>query len=181
MGRENDMSFGRWQLLGIPRGDATRFARLIFVAALGAALASTCFGQASALITVRILNAENGKPLKGAIVGLLDPNKMLKPGERMHQNPAVASAKTDTDGRAVLKLSGAVPESVVVQYADINRVYQCMPYIVFSTAEILKTGVVAPTNCAGSDFRYAGSANPGEMVLFGKPVSWWERMKRETF
>jgi len=56
---------------------------------------------------------------------------------------------------------------------------QCSSSETFATAEILKTGVVAKNNCPGGNAQHEVTANPGELVIFGKPWTRWQCMMLE--
>lgn len=153
------------------RGDRTRLAGLILVIAVAAVLPPTCLSQSDATITVRVLKAKDGKPVKDAFIRLFYPNRT---GERYR--PAVASARTNGGGIAVLSLPEPVPEHIDLYYSTFNKFYACSHVKALSTAEILKNGMVASSDCPGSKFQYLGAPKPGELVVLGRRPTWRERM-----
>ena len=158
----------RWLLILI------RTYAALFLALLIATLSSISPGQSTSfitVITVHVLSAKNGKPLRGVIINLIDP-KRLKP----NQNPIITAAKTDAEGVVNFRIPEGVAEIVMV-YGDV-LVDRCTPSSPFSVDEIVKSGVIGANNCPHGKFQYQGMRKPGELIIFGRPLSWWETMKR---
>lgn len=150
------------------------FAHLAAVVLLVIGFSSVSAGQRHPSITVRVLNAKDGRPLSGVLLLAYAPAK--KPNvARTEQERLLASATTDGDGSAALRLPDRISE-VIISYGDLF-VGRCTPWSAFLTAKILKRGVVARNTCSGGKFEYAAAPKPGELVLFAKKWSWWERMK----
>ncbi|MGH9472845.1 MAG: hypothetical protein ACRD2H_03945 [Terriglobales bacterium] len=51
--------------------------------------------------------------------------------------------------------------------------YSWLGFEVFSTKEVLESGVATPDACG----KAKAVPTPGEVVLFVRPLSWWEKMK----
>lgn len=158
-----------------PLGYETRrkgaFARLAGAALLAAALSAVSLAQKGPSITVRVLNSENGKPLKGVLLLVDAPsNEPRSPQYRL-----LADARTNANGVAIVHLRKPIPE-IFISYGDAD-VGRCTPWSAFITEEILKTGVVGANTCSDGKFQYTVAPKPGKLVLFGKKWSWWERMK----
>ena len=155
----------RWLLILI------RAYAALFLALLIATLSSISPGHSTSFITVRVLNAKNGRPLKGAMIGLVDPKR-----EKPNQNPIITSAKTDADGVVNFRIPEGVTD-IVIFYGD-DLVDRCTPPSPFSVDEIVRSGVIGANNCPHGKFQYQGMRKPGELIIFGRPLSWWETMKR---
>jgi len=172
MSLSSGILFPRRQFRPGTRPGATGLTATAFAAVLAALLASPCFGETHTTITVRVLRAKDGKPAKDVIIYLQYPNES---GERTY-HPAVASARTNADGIAMLNLPEPVPERISLSYATGNVFYACSPVEALPTADILKNGMVIPSHCPGSKVRYSDTPKPGELVVFGRLAKWWERI-----
>ena len=153
------------------RIDGARWlARPAILVPLAAALLSAPSAQTGRTITVRALNLKTGKPLKKLYVALWDPDK---------KGRLVGQGQTNNDGLVVVTLPEPVPARVE---ADLEGgqcgVSQCPPYT-FSTGEIMKTGVMVKNCSKEQKIPYSTAAKPGELVIFGAPLSWWDCTKRE--
>lgn len=155
-------------------------ARLAVSVLLAAALLSTSFAQTGRSVTVRVLNAKTGRPLKGVGVFLVDSNRTAGKADPAAGAPHGLSS---SDGAVALRLPVPTPEKILVWYSGGQcGLAQCSYNngAPFSTADILKTGVVAPNGCLkGRNTPYSVVAKPGEIVIFGAPLSWWDCVKRE--
>jgi hypothetical protein len=121
-------------------------------------------------ITVRLMDASNGKPLKGVSLGFeftTETGRALK----------FWNAVTNTEGRVVISLPEPVPERIVISYSP-NEVGSCSD-VDFLIARVLKAGIVAEYKCNDDKTKWPSKATPGELVLFARRVSLWERIKRE--
>lgn len=148
---------------------------LVAATLLVSAPASVSMAQRGSSITVRVLNARNGKPLKGVVLFLYaQSNIPIK--TRKGQDHPLATEITNPDGIAIFQLRESIGE-VILSYGDSLYVGRCTPSLPFATAEILKTGIIGTNTCSGDKFEYKAAPKPGELVLFGKKWSWWERIK----
>lgn len=104
---------------------------------------------------------------------------------------------TDKDGVATLRLTNEDSEvnihthngsvtNPVVKYSDSFQVnvgfVSCQPHTpdyswlsiqTFSTPEVLRSGIVTANVCG----KAKASPEPGELILFVRPLTWWEAMK----
>ena len=115
-------------------------------------------------LKIRLVNAKNGAPLRDRIVVA-------------EVNPRIET-RTSADGTAIIRLPTPTPTSILIGLEN-GSIYACGPGG-FSVRRILEDGVVAQHEwCVmetGIAERFA--ARPGEVVLFARPLHWWERMQR---
>jgi hypothetical protein len=147
----------------------TRWTAMLVLASLVALPAIGQTGQTGSFITVLVLSTKNGKPLKGVIVTLSDPSKKLN----KYQATTIAHAQTNRDGVAVLELPGVIPEEVMAYIAGgpCGSVAECSLGVSFSTFEIIKRGIVASMCVSGKTMPYTVTPKPGELVIFGAPLT----------
>jgi hypothetical protein len=132
------------------------------------AAASVPSGENADHVSVRVLDAATGRPIKGASLLLGVP-----PGNK---NENRLRDETDSEGSATFHLVDPIPERISL---IIGPEIELCPQTAFVTEQILATGVVADDKCKGPRFKFNGSPKPGELVVFVRRVSVWERMIRE--
>ena len=144
------------------------------------------------IIRIEVVNGKTGRPLAGTCVNVWVGS----------QRKAAMAIPTDAGGVASLRLAGKDDEistrnqwkecglfgviHPVVKYADSMRInvgyVSCQPHrpdyswlgkLDFSTKEVLESGVVTPNACG----KAKASPEPGEVILFVRPLSWWEKLK----
>ena len=121
-------------------------------------------------ISVRLLNAANGRPFKDVKVALM----IWSDKDNFTWG---AQANTNAEGVALLELPGQIPGRIGLWYTrDDIRSCSHMPV---ATAQVLNVGLVADNTCKGDKFLYRANPQPGEIVVFARPVSVWERMRQE--
>jgi hypothetical protein len=110
------------------------------------------------LITIKVLNGKNGKP-----VWRESPNVYIGDSTE-NVNP-----RTDRHGEAKLRIP-ADAESIKITP---NWGHECRPSNArsYSVAEILAKGVVAENSCGTSRV----NPTPGVLVFYERPSTWWER------
>lgn len=144
-------------------------------------LTAACVAQARSAIRVRVLNAKNGKPLKGVGVFLVDPETVAK-RRANREDPAAGAPNgvSQSDGSVLLTLPVPTPGKFLVWYSG----GQCgmalcsdnkQPY---STSEILEVGVVTANTC-DSKSQFGQTPRPGEVFVFGKPLTSTDCVLRE--
>jgi hypothetical protein len=174
------------------RGSEWRFTNL--VAAMSVVLVAGSCGLTLNAQTIRIelLNGKNGRPLAGKCVNVWVGS----------ERKWAMALPTDKDGVASLKLThndaqvntqhawkGCGPPGVinpVVKYSDpikINTSYaSCEPRTAdfswlaiesYPTDKIIHSGVVTANTCG----KARASPEPGEIILFVRPLTFWEKMK----
>ena len=144
----------------------------------------TVFAQAD--ITLRFLDAASGRPIKGISVSVdaWDENRgRQKPQPRgvlkINKNSQVI--KTDKDGEGVFRLYQE-PSLKTLYVTSAGELRGCSKNE-FSIDEVLRSGVVAnykPDNhkwCV--PLKAQATAKPGEIVIFDKRMTVWDRMRQE--
>jgi hypothetical protein len=117
-------------------------------------------------ICVTVLDADSNKPRWRVPTAL-----------RPADSYVVLNAVTNHKGRVVFQLPSPLPEQLVLIFDP--RDFGLCSNAVFRTDDILKDGVVGTDTCKRSGPEYSGKAVPGELIVFGKKVSPWERILQE--
>jgi hypothetical protein len=89
----------------------------------------------------------------------------------------LSDALTNDQGVATFELDEPAPERIEINYSP-NELWYCSDRA-FPTAQILTTGLVARYTCDDGKLKWSATAKPGELVVFSKHVTLWERMRRE--
>ena len=143
-------------------------------------------------IKIKLVNGKNGRPI---------PNTCVNTWVGTERKDAMA-IPTDKDGIAWLNLTDkdaemntqSQPNSCghfgvvhpVVKYADTIRIvagyavcqrhapdYSWLATMEFSTKQIVQQGIATANICG----KFTASPNPGEVVIFVRPLTWWEKLK----
>lgn len=129
-------------------------------------------------VTVRLVNARSGKPLSKALVTIFFwKGTWTFPHEPF---PKHDDELTNDAGLAVFHLIEPLPEHLGFSIGSPWDVSGCCCHQNFSLETVLQAGVVA-----GYDESKCGklkrqvSAKPGEVVIFEKKLTFWEKMRRE--
>lgn len=139
---------------------------VLFCAAL-AAIATVCSEGNSNRILVRLIDGPTGKPMAGVSILLGVPAG--------NENVNQLRDTTDSQGIARFNPSDPIPSQIYLLFG--GDVVMC-PGWTFTTEQILKTGVIAENRCRGGKFEHSGNPTPGELVVFARRLSWWERFWR---
>jgi len=131
---------------------------------------SLCSSETGHHLSVRILDAKSGKPIKRVSVGLSVTNEKGR-------SVGLSDVVTNGEGVAAFDLAEPAPERIEITYSP-NELWNCSD-IAFPTAQILKTGVVARYTCDDGKLKWPATAKPGELLIFSKRFTLWERMRRE--
>ncbi len=139
--------------------------------ALVFALFTYSFGQTSEKsVTVRLLDSRSGKPMVADVVEIWIDN------DRSH----VISTHTGPDGIASAAVPSKTSEISVYAQQDGWYLYRCdltkgtsKPAPVYLLDQITKNGIAAANRCS----RRTAPTQPGEITLFVRPQSLWEKMK----
>jgi len=144
-------------------------------------------------IEIKLVNGRNGAPMSDACVNLWA-------GTEREEAMAIP---TDKNGVARLRLTEKDSEiniqshwkgcgefgvvNPVVKYNDSLRInagyvlcqsrksdYSWLAIRDFSTKEVLQRGVVTANTCG----KATASPKPGEVIIFVRPLSWWEKLKQ---
>ena len=159
----------------------TQFVKLdqvIFASTLLASLAATApsvCSQSSVRsspavhsISVRLLDFETGKPVSGVWVPLSEVDE---------RGPKVLNAKTNSQGVANFQLPQPLPDRIQISFAP-DEFASCSE-IQFMTDQILKTGVVAGNTCKSAKPKPSALPASSQLVIFGKRITLWQRIRRE--
>jgi hypothetical protein len=119
------------------------------------------------VISVKVLDAETGQPVKGIWVPLNNKPQLKQP----------LNGRTDSRGIAGFHLSGPLPERIGLSFSPVE--FGSCSEMEFATDQILRTGVVAGNTCAGSKPNPSVPPEAGQLVVFGKRVTLWQRVLRE--
>ena len=119
-------------------------------------------------IAVRIVNGRSGKPVKG-VRAVLDVYPKAK-----YETPVDFS--TDRQGQFSLLVQHACEISTSVPgYLACERrsgTDRKLPPTAFPVAQILSAGLLSPDSCG----RPKQAPQPGSLILYVRPKSWWRRL-----
>jgi len=162
-------------------------------------LAFCLFGTAlhAQTLEIKLVNGRDGRPIAGKCI-------YVWVGDRSKTSSGpLLQTETDRSGSAVLRLTHADGEintqsqllscglrgliNPVVKYGDTISVragyvlcqrntpdYSWLARTDFSTEEVLQRGIVTANICG----KATASPKPGEVILFVRPLSWWEKLKQ---
>jgi hypothetical protein len=125
-----------------------------------AAVPSASFCQTGDILTVMVLDAKNGKPLKHVRIWL----GWLK-------GPVLPNVETNHAGIAAFHLPNPLPAAhpwLSSPFIDI-----CSNLDV-SIDQVLVKGIAGENNCGAAKF--SGNPNPGELVIFGRRLNVFQRI-----
>jgi len=121
-------------------------------------------------VTIRLLDSRNGKPMVANVV------EIWVDKDRSH----VITTHTGPDGVASATIPNGTSEISIYAQQDGWYLYRCdltkdtsKPAPVYSLDQIMRSGVVAANRCN----RRTAPTQPGEIALFVRPQSLWEKMK----
>lgn len=140
-------------------------------------------------LLIKLENGRSGRPISGSFVNVWVGN----------EQKAAMPIPTDQEGIARLRLTEKDSEidvhnrpgvgviNPVVKYSETLRVnagyVSCQPnkpdysWLLiqsFSTADVLRSGVVTANACG----KAKASQQPGELVMFVRPLTFWEKLKQ---
>ena len=144
-------------------------------------------------IKIKLVNAKSGQPIANTCVNTWVGTERIE----------AMAIPTDNDGFAWLYLTDKETEvntqnhpkscgdfgvaHPVVKYADTIRIvagyvvcqprapdYSWLAMMEFPTRQIIQRGIVTANSCGKS----TASPNPGELVIFVRPLTWWETFKQ---
>jgi hypothetical protein len=149
--------------------------KIMVTLAVGIAVALAVAAQAFAIsggsadhFSVLLLNGNTGKPIS---------NESIHIGvDRNDPNRNQLRGKTDANGSVTFYYKTAAPNSISLIYSKAEDCSYARTH--YSTSDVLAIGLVAENKCDAS-LQYSGKPKPGQLVVFAKPVSPWQRMIRE--
>jgi hypothetical protein len=144
-------------------------------------------------VEIKLVNGKTGRPIPGACVNVWVGN----------ERKAALAVPTDEDGVAQLRLTDKDGEvdiqnrwrgcgdfgtiDPVVKYHDSLRInagyvlcqspapgYSWLATMDLSMREVLGHGIATANTCG----KAAAPPKPGEVIVFVRPLSWWEKLKR---
>ena len=122
-------------------------------------------------IRVRLFNSNNGKPMSGQTIWIY-----LGWDHAAH----TPEQRTDENGATVFHLQPPVPKWINAVTGS-QTIWHCtdIEKNTFATSDVLEHGMVALNKCDLKGKRTGKiSAKPGEVILFARPLRFWERMLR---
>jgi hypothetical protein len=152
--------------------DMASFLRF-FVLVLLLCLGPICLAQE---VTVRLINAANGRPLqKQAVsVSLLYDKRYDKSIPAKYD--AVLNLETDVNGEAHFRLPVPPPAHFSAQvHVDWSR-WRCGCGIMGSTDDLIGKGIVGPVPTTDSSTSVRLKAAPGQVLFVARPLSFFERL-----
>ena len=121
-------------------------------------------------ITVLLINTQTGQPMSGQRI-------WLRPArQRTDDLPNEMYQRTGPDGTAVFRFSEPSSGWINVFVNDVT-LWQCSPWSKskFSVKETVEHGAVALNRCDPKGKLKGITAKPGEVVIFTRPLHWWEK------
>jgi hypothetical protein len=132
---------------------------------------------AAQTVTVRLVNAENGRPLQKWAVSVSIPYDKTYDKLIPAKYNAILNLETDSNGEAHFKFPEPPPAHFAVQVrVDWSR-WDCACGVLGSTDELLREGIVGSVETGHAK----KSANrlkpvPGEVLFAARPLSFFERL-----
>jgi hypothetical protein len=143
-------------------------------------------------IKIKLVNGKNGQSMANTFVNVWVGSERKDAMAIPTDKDGVARLYlTDKDGEVKTqsppKSSGEFAEvHPVVKYAENIRVvagyvicqpntpnYSWLATLEFSTKQIVQQGIITTNSCGKS----TGSPTPGEVVIFVRPLTWWEMLR----
>jgi len=140
-------------------------ARGMVFAFLSLFAAFSCSAQDTNCISVRVLDAKSGKPIKGLLV------YFQARGE--HSSDFKPAGKTDALGIVRFCPRDPIPTSFRLEF---EHFYQTDPSGLIDIKTILEKGSVAANTENKGKFHNRETPKPGEMVIFGRRWWWIDRL-----
>ena len=158
---------------------------LVFMLMLAGFAAAQLAGQD---VRVRVLDGRNGRPVSrecvNVWVGPVHGPSLVIPTNKdgvalLHLAAGASQARA---GRRALACKGMAVIDPIVKYADTIEItgdyyVPCQrhppesPWLSFSVKTVLHSGDASANGCG----RIEVSPEPGELILFVRPMHWWER------
>ena len=137
------------------------------------------FGQTQ--ITLRFIDSESGKPLKGIYEGINGGNSDKRDGTTKTIVWQSALKKTDNEGKVIVQLPEPAPRYIFYS-ADVLQLHGCSSGV-FLLEDIVRAGVVAGFNAKKTPWsctlKAQATAMPGEIIIFDRRLTLWEKIRQE--
>ena len=119
-------------------------------------------------VAIKLVDGRNGRPMS---------NTSVNTWPRRDKKDATP-IQTDQNGVARLTLedrnSDVKIQTGYVLCQSRKADHSWLSILTFPAAQILDRGVVTANHCG----KAAASAQPGELILFVRPLTWWEKAKQ---
>lgn len=144
-------------------------------------------------IRIKLVNGRNGRAMTGRCVnvwvGKERKSAMAIPTDKdgvaqlrltdSDAKVATEKASKECGGFGVLDPAVKYEETLSVNVGYVLCVprgsnYSWLAIMHFSTKKVLQSGVVSPNTCG----KVSASPDPGQIVLFVRPLNWWETLKQ---
>ena len=171
-----------WQverLLSVFSGQLPRhFASWIVLISLLAVILVPLYGS-PLTVNLRLMDARSGRPLKGIKVEIFTwVGEARTKAEGQKTKRVKGQAVTDEDGRTTFQLPEPLPQHMGFLLVPPDDFGGCWGQD-FSPEEVLRSGTVANFAPKCGKLKWQASAKPGEVVIFEKKLTSWEKMRRE--
>jgi hypothetical protein len=120
-------------------------------------------------IYVLLLSGKSDKPVADVWVllkGVGENGKIIRP----------QSVRSNSQGIAEFSLADPMPERVGL---DFGTEFASCSDVQFLTDQILKSGVIAKNTCSDEKVYSSHSPVAGQLVVFGRRITLWERIRQE--
>lgn len=128
----------------------------------------------AAHISVLVINPRSGQPLKNVDVMASSWN-----GKEDENTPVTSYAKTDGEGKA----SFTVPLPLLRHVSFVTvppDAFEFCSTLKFATAEVVHAGVLGAYDSTCGKLKWRGGGpTSGEVVIFVRPLNFWQRMIKE--
>jgi hypothetical protein len=138
-------------------------------------------GASAQHITVRLINAKSGKPLREVPVTMFFWNgpPTFRP-DNIPKGEVVVHTTTDAKGQAVFHMPEAIPEHIGFSIGGPRDFVGCWRQRDLSLEAVIRSGVVADYNESKcGKLRTKVSAEPGEVVIVDKKLTLRDQMRQE--
>jgi hypothetical protein len=128
-------------------------------------------------ISIRVLDVRNASPLGNEKVGVRFPQFATAP------TPNELDSTSGSDGVAPFDLPHPSPASINAYVADEN-LYPCSSFVSVDLEQVLNAGLVLrtrPRDCKFTEAALQVQPTPGQLVMFMRPLTWWERFLRHVW
>jgi len=131
-----------------------------------------CFAQA---VTIRVINAADGRPLKKQPVSF---SLLYDKGEKTPANyESSLSGETDANGEVQFRISEPVPAHFSAMVHLTSEHWRCGCWVMALTQDLIQKGIEGPQPSAKSEKSDAAvKAVPWEILILARPFPFFERL-----
>jgi hypothetical protein len=121
-------------------------------------------------ISVLVLDGKNGKPIanESVLVCSVRGNRKLSQTQ---------SPRSNSRGVADIFLADPLPERIGISFGALD--FASCSDVAFSTDQILHGGIVARNTCADPKVYSSHAPVVGQIVIFGRRITLWDRILQE--